>query len=128
MVGFTESIVAPGSKFVGSIDGPDSVRIFGRFEGDIKCTRVVRVGKGAKIEGKIYAPMVILDGELKGNIESAERVELGPESRMQGIINTIRIAMADGSFFEGKVNMPKKGESVRFVERRGRGTAEEEKR
>ena len=114
-----ESVVAPGTKFKGDLDGPDSVRIFGQFEGEINSTHLVRVGKGAVISGTIKSPYVIIEGELIGDVKSAEKVELGEESRVRGNIETLRLAVADGSFFEGKIKMPMDAEKpIKFVEKR----------
>jgi len=44
----------------------------------------------------VNAPHVIINGELNGNIDSAEHVELSAECRMIGNINTGKIAIADG--------------------------------
>jgi cytoskeletal protein CcmA (bactofilin family) len=33
--GPTESVVAPSAKFTGTISGPDSLRVSGKFEGEI---------------------------------------------------------------------------------------------
>lgn len=118
-VGPTQSIVAPSTKFKGSINGPDSVRISGQFEGDIYIERLVRLAKGGSIDGTIRAPYVIIEGELNGNIESAEHVEIRNDARMVGNINSAKIAIAEGSYFQGEIKMPRKeDEPIIFVEKR----------
>ena len=66
------------------------------------------VDKGARIEGIIRAPHIIIDGELNGNIDTAEHVELRAECRMIGNINTGKIAIAEGSIFHGEIKTTKK--------------------
>jgi cytoskeletal protein CcmA (bactofilin family) len=118
-VGPTESVIAPGTKFKGTICGPDSLRISGRFEGEIESERLVRVDKEGKIHGIIKAPYIIVEGELNGNIEAAEQVELRAQCRMIGNINAAMIAMAEGGFFEGEIKMPRKEDKpIKFVEKR----------
>jgi cytoskeletal protein CcmA (bactofilin family) len=115
----TESIIARGTDIKGTIIRTYSIRISGHFEGEINSERHVMVDKGARIEGTIRAPHIIIDGELNGNVESAERVELRPECRMIGNINTNKLAIAEGSFFQGEIKMPKKKDKpVIFVEKR----------
>jgi cytoskeletal protein CcmA (bactofilin family) len=118
-VGSTESIIAPGTKFEGTISGHDSVRISGNFEGEINCEQLVWIEKEGRIEGTIKSPFVIIEGEIKGNIESAEQVELRTEGRVTGDINTTIIAIAEGGSFNGKIQMPrKKDKPISFVEKR----------
>ena len=99
----TESIIARGTKIRGTIIRTYSIRISGYFKGKINSERIVMVDKGARIEGTINSPHVIINGELNGNIESAERVELRSECRMIGNINTDKIAIAEGSIFHGEI-------------------------
>lgn len=114
-----ESIVAENSHFEGKIHGTEGVRILGNFKGEIYSKQLVRVGKKGKIEGTINSPYVIIEGELNGNIDSAEHVELRMESRVIGDINTVIIAIAEDSHFQGEIHMLGKEEKpVRFVEKR----------
>jgi cytoskeletal protein CcmA (bactofilin family) len=108
----TESIIAQDTKIKGTIIRTYSIRISGHFEGKINSERHVMVDKGARIEGTIRAPHIIIEGELNGNVESAELVELGSECRMIGNINTDKIAIAEGSFFQGEIKMPKRKEKL----------------
>ena len=118
-VGSTESIVAPGTKFKGTIKGPDSVRISGHFEGKISCGRVVWVEKEGRVEGTINSPFVIIEGEIRGDIEGAEHVELRAEGRVFGNIYTDLIAIAEGGSFNGEIQMPRRKEKpTSLVERR----------
>ena len=118
MVGSAESIIAKGTKFKGTIIGPQSVRISGNFVGRINSERLVRIDKEGRVNGTINSPYVIIDGELDGNIESAVHVELRIEGRVIGIINTARIMMAEGSLLQGEIRMLSKERPTIFVERR----------
>jgi cytoskeletal protein CcmA (bactofilin family) len=91
----------------------------GAVEGDIESGGRVRVDKGGRVRGTIKASDVIVNGQLDGNIDAAGHVELGQESRMVGNIKAARMAIAEGSFFQGEVKMHRAGDQpVRFVEKR----------
>jgi len=121
-VGSPESIIAPGTKFKGTIIGPQSVRISGHFEGKINSERLVRIDKKGRIDGTINSPYVIIEGELNGNIELAEHVELRIEGRVIGNINTAKIMMAEGGLLLGEIKMLRKEERpIIFVEKRNVG-------
>jgi len=62
------------------------------------------IGDGARFIGDISATSVVLEGELTGNIDAREKVELGSSSRMKGSIRANRIAIQEGALFEGKVS------------------------
>ncbi len=104
----TESIIAPDTKIRGTIIRSSSIRISGHVKGRINSDRLVILDKGGKIDGMINAPHIIINGELNGNIDSSEHVELRAECRMIGNINTGKIAIAEGSIFHGEIKMTKK--------------------
>jgi cytoskeletal protein CcmA (bactofilin family) len=118
-VGPAESVVAAGTKFKGTIRGPESVRVSGEFEGEIESQGLVRVQKDARVQARLRAPYVIIEGELTGNIEEAEHVELRARCRVVGDINAKVIAIAYGGFFEGKIKMPREEDKpIEFAEKR----------
>ena len=117
--GEESSIVSKNTRFTGTIAGTEGVRVAGRLEGDVKSEQFVWIYKGGKIIGDIDSPYIIVEGELKGDIKSAEHVELRSEAHVTGNIQTRKIAMAEGSFFQGEIHMPCKEDSpIKFVEKR----------
>lgn len=117
--GEENSVVAKNSRFMGTISGLEGVRISGHLKGDVKSDQLVWVQKEGKIIGDIDCPYIIVEGVLKGNIKSAEHVELRSEAHVTGNIQTRKIAMAEGSFFQGEIHMPRKEDKpITFVEKR----------
>ena len=113
------SIIAPSTNFKGTLSGSDSLLIAGHFKGEIKCEGLVRVDREGRIQGIINSPYVIVEGEINGDIMSAEHVELRAGARVVGNINTVKIVMAEGCVLRGEVQMP--GEEDKpfiFVEKR----------
>ena len=104
----TKSIIAPDTKIEGTIIRSSSIRISGYFKGRINSDRLIILDKGGKIDGMLNAPRIIINGELNGDIDSAELVELRTECRMIGDINTGKIAIAEGSIFHGEIKTIKK--------------------
>jgi len=62
------------------------------------------------MQGIINSPYVIVEGEINGDIISAEHVELRAGARVVGNINTAKIVMAEGCMLQGEVQMPKEGD------------------
>ncbi len=118
-LGVSSSILAPNTKIRGEIEGDESIVIKGHLEGDVVSKGLVWLDKGGQIQGQVKSPYVIIDGELIGNIKSAECVELRTDSRMIGNVETENLAVAEGAFFEGEIHMPKREkETISFVEKR----------
>ena len=121
-IGSEVSIIAPSTKFKGTIKGDDTLFISGHFEGKINSEGLVRVGKEGSIDGTINSPYVIIEGEMKGDIKSAEHVELREEARVVGNISTAKIVMAEGCILQGEVEMPREEDKpIVFVEKRKSG-------
>jgi hypothetical protein len=71
-----ESVIATGLTFEGKIEGSGHVRISGRFKGDVHVDGTLTVEAGAHLAGAVRAGAVVVAGEIEGNIEGAQRVEL----------------------------------------------------
>ena len=118
-IGSAVTIIAPGTKFKGTIKGQDTLFISGHFKGEINCDGLVRVDKQGKIEGTINSPYVIIEGEIKGDIQMAEHVELRAGARVVGNISTVKIVMAEGCIVQGEVQMSiEEDKPTVFVEKR----------
>jgi len=114
-----DSVVSAQSSFKGEISGRAGVRIAGEVLGDVRSEGLVWIEETGKVKGNVFCAYIILAGELDGDIGPALHVELRAKARLHGNIKTQLLAIADGSFFEGQVNMPTpEAEPVRFTEKR----------
>ena len=98
----SETVIAGGAHFKGVISCPDQLLVMGSMEGDIDCGGMVKIGHKAFVEGSIFARKVILEGEVHGNIQSAEYVEIKPTGRLIGNLNAAKIRLFGGCVFEGE--------------------------
>ena len=120
-VGDSVSIISEKTKIKGRIEGPDSILISGRYQGEIVCDRLVRIVRGGKMEGPISAPFVIIEGEVIGDISAAQHVELRSKGKVTGNISTEKFAMAEGSFLQGEIHMPSPEDKPQvFIEKRNK--------
>ena len=83
----------------------EPVRIEGRFKGEVRSVELVVVGEDGMIEGKVYAPRLLIMGELRGDLVGCDRVVLGPRAKVFGNIDTRSLTVAEGAYFEGNVRM-----------------------
>src|SRR5580658_2608757 len=71
-----ESVIAANLTIEGKIEGSGNVRIAGRFKGDVRIDGNFSIDHGAHLTGQVLAAIVVVGGELQGNIESAKRVDV----------------------------------------------------
>jgi len=97
-----ETVIAAGLTFEGKIDGSGHVRISGRFKGDVHVDGTLTVDAGAHLAGAVRAGSVVVAGEIEGNIEGAQRVELHQSGVVNGDISAGSLTVADGARMRGK--------------------------
>ena len=105
-IGMQETVIATGTKVHGTIQGRTSVHVAGFVEGDIKVDGWVCIDKQGEVQGTIKAPGVIIEGQIIGDIDCSEKIELRASGRVIGKIRCNTLVMAEGCFFQGHIRMP----------------------
>ncbi|HEY0504535.1 MAG TPA: polymer-forming cytoskeletal protein [Lysobacter sp.] len=98
-----ESVIAADLSIEGKIQGAGHIRIAGRFKGDVTVEGDLTVEVGAKVNGSVRARKVVIAGELEGNVESAQRVELLEGGTVVGDVKAGVVSIAPGSRMRGQV-------------------------
>jgi cytoskeletal protein CcmA (bactofilin family) len=99
----TESVFGAGVTIEGKIEGEASVRIAGKFKGDIHIKGDLSVEKGAHLTAKINAANVTIGGELNGNVVSSGQVKLLESAQLIGDLKANTLTVAAGSRMRGHV-------------------------
>ncbi|MBS0579565.1 MAG: polymer-forming cytoskeletal protein [Proteobacteria bacterium] len=118
-----ESHIASDLTIEGKISGSGHVRIAGRFKGDVQVDGNVTLDSGAKLEGHVKASVVVVSGELIGNIENAKRVELLETGVINGDVKAGSLTVAAGSRMRGQVEFGYDGEGRASKSDKGFGNA-----
>jgi len=114
-----DAVIPAKGTFKGEVVVRSGARIGGEMLGNVRCEGLLWIEETGRVIGNISSPYVILEGELEGDIGPSLQVELRSKANMRGNIQTQLLAVADGSFFDGRVNMPTpEAEPVRFAEKR----------
>jgi cytoskeletal protein CcmA (bactofilin family) len=98
-----ESIIAANLSIEGKIEGTGNVRIAGRFKGDVRIDGNFNIDPGAHLVGQVAANIVVVGGELQGNIEAAKRVDVLEGGIIVGDVKAGSITVAAGSRMRGHV-------------------------
>ena len=117
-----ESVIASDLTIEGKIIGSGHVRIAGRFKGDVQVDGNVTLDTGAHLEGQVKASVVVVGGELVGNIENAKRVELLEGGVISGDVKAGSLTVAAGSRMRGQVEFGWEGEARTKAEAKGYGS------
>ncbi len=95
------SIIGEGAEFTGEFRLSGLIRIDGRFRGLIVTDGKVLVGKTGIVDTDIRARIVVVGGEVRGNIYATERVTLLSTCNLTGDIVTPRLIVEEGVVFKG---------------------------
>jgi cytoskeletal protein CcmA (bactofilin family) len=118
-----ESVIAAGLTIEGKIEGAGSVRIAGNFQGDVHVKGNLTIEPGAKLTGGVRAATVIIGGELEGNIDQAQRVELLQSGVLNGNLNAGSLTVAAGSRMRGQAEFGWEAKPARSDMRMESGSA-----
>src|SRR5882757_8757205 len=98
-----ESVIAANLTIEGKIEGIGNVKMAGRFKGDVRIDGNFSIEPGAHLTGQVLAGIVVVGGELQGNIESAKRVDVLEGGVIVGDVKAGSITVAAGSRMRGHV-------------------------
>ncbi len=92
----------------GELSGSEDLYVDGEVEGSIELRgHSLIVGPNGRVRANVHARDIIVHGKLDGNLYGGERVELRKTAVLVGDIVTQRIAIEDGAFFKGGIDIQK---------------------
>ncbi len=98
-------VLDQGCEFEGKLCFHGTVRINGSFSGEIHTPDTLVIGENARVRGDIEAGIVIISGEVNGNIRAKYRVEIHKPAVFRGDIYTPSLSVDEGVIFEGQSKM-----------------------
>lgn len=102
-----ESLIAREDTFEGQLRTTRGVRILGTVRGGIESSQYVHIEENAHVEADITAEEVVIAGEYSGNLTCRQRVEIRATGRVSGKIDTAKLLLHEGGFFDGELHMQK---------------------
>jgi cytoskeletal protein CcmA (bactofilin family) len=118
------TVIGARTRVQGNVIADESVDVAGTVEGECRVGGFVRVHEGGTITGDVTARSIVVNGTVSGRSLQADRVEIGGKGRVLARLRARRVAIADGAFYEGEVDMDDSGrpaDRVSFVEKRVAG-------
>ena len=99
------AFIDQGSEFEGKLSFRDTVRIDGRFRGEISSENTLIVGESGEIQASIRSNTVVISGSVEGDVSAGQKVFLHKTARVNGNVETLCLVMEDGAVLNGQVKM-----------------------
>ena len=99
------AFIDEGSEIEGKYTFSGTVMLNGRFKGEIVSNDDLIVAEKSVVNASIRAGVVIIHGEVVGNVQATERVELRGNARVFGDMEAPVVVIEQGVLFEGHCRM-----------------------
>ena len=99
------TILTAGCRFEGRLYCRGISRIGGKIEGEVISEGTLIIEEDALVEAAIQAEEVIIQGQVKGQLEASDKVEFANTSQFQGSLTTKSLELHAGANFNGNINM-----------------------
>jgi cytoskeletal protein CcmA (bactofilin family) len=103
--------IIEGTEITGDIVSDSNIIVEGDVIGNISCSGKVIIGNTGKITGNLVCIDAEIEGTLEGELTIENLLVLRSTARITGDIETVRLAIEEGGFFEGACVMKKPGET-----------------
>jgi cytoskeletal protein CcmA (bactofilin family) len=101
-LGEISTLLGKGAAFEGKLTFEGTVRVDGKFKGEVFSDDVLVVGEGAYVEAEIDIGEIIIQGTVVGNIKAKRSIEIHAPGRVKGDIHTPSLQIDKGVIFEGR--------------------------
>lgn len=93
-------LIDQGTELNGDLTFKGSFRIEGSFKGTINSDSILIIGERGKVEADVKVGQVVINGEIRGNIQASERVEVHSKGRVFGTIQAPKLIVEEGAYLE----------------------------
>jgi cytoskeletal protein CcmA (bactofilin family) len=100
------------TNFQGTLRFTESLRILGKFSGEIISPGRLVIDEGAEVKANVRVGSIVIGGVIRGNILAKDKLEMLATGRVIGNIRTSKLKIADGVVFEGKCEMIRDPEKI----------------
>jgi len=102
----SSGLVAANVSVRGSVVSSDDLYIDGEVDGSVEALgSTITVGPNARVTASITARRVIVLGSVQGPVTAQNSIELRKTCKLVGNLITPRIAIEDGAYFKGSIDM-----------------------
>lgn len=100
------------TEFSGTLKFGKTLKVLGKFEGDMSSDGSLIVGRTADIKAEIRVGNVIIEGKVTGNITAVDLVDLRSTAELYGDIKSSKLKIEEGVVFVGRSEVRPKGSAM----------------
>ena len=93
--------------FKGTLTFEGTVRIDGKFEGQVKTNDTLVIGETGDMKADVKVGTLVCKGKLNGSVVASKKIEMHPTSKILGDIQTPALSIELGAVLDGHLNMTK---------------------
>jgi len=99
-----DTLIGVHSVITGELSFEGSVRIDGRFNGNIHAEKegTLIVSEGAMIQGEVHVPNLVLHGTIEGNVHTTDSLKIGSTGHLDGDVEYKVLSLSEGSAINGR--------------------------
>ncbi|MFN3604180.1 MAG: polymer-forming cytoskeletal protein [Leptonema sp. (in: bacteria)] len=99
------SVIGPGSIFEGKFYISGSLKIDGKFQGEIRTEDELIIGETGKVKTNIKAKNVVIAGTMIGNIQAREEIRIEKNGKLLGDLETPVLHLTPGVIVKGQMTI-----------------------
>jgi len=93
-------LIDHGTELKGELNFKGSFRIEGYFQGKIFSDSLLVIGEKGKVDADVSVGQLIINGEIRGNLQARDRIEVHNRGRVYGTLVTPRLVVEEGAYLE----------------------------
>lgn len=106
------SIIGSDAVIEGSFTTKDTTRIDGTIKGNVDTRGTLIIGPKGRIEGNVQAANVLVAGEVRGDMNVAEKIEASSSGKIIGDIQAKSLVIDENAMFQGRCTMNVKNHHI----------------
>ena len=91
--------------YEGKLNFKGTVRIEGRYTGEIVSDGTLNVGKDAQVQGTLDVGELLLSGHFTGDVTAKRRIVVYSSGVLEGQVVTPNLLTEEGGIIEGQISM-----------------------
>jgi cytoskeletal protein CcmA (bactofilin family) len=97
------SYLGPSFTISGELRCGESLRIDGKVKGEVHCENQITIGEKGSVHASIDGDIVVIAGEVQGDIKASRKITLESTARVTGDLSTPGIVIQEGARLEGRI-------------------------
>lgn len=98
----------------GEMSGQEDLLLEGKVDGQINLPdHSLTIGPTGQVKAEIHARQVTIHGAVDGNVTARDKIEIGKSGRVVGDLVTAAIAIEEGGYLKGSIDILREDEAPR---------------